>query len=52
MVKDWDKIEHFYSNNIPYLELIRFIKSSGISKRIYATTSHDKLIVTVNKAME
>jgi hypothetical protein len=52
MSKDWDKIEQDYSNNIPFLELIQFIKSSGISKRVYAITSLNKLIFSSNDSTE
>jgi hypothetical protein len=50
--KDWDKIEQHYLNSPQFLELIKFIKSSGIYKRINAFTSIDKLIVSANDPID
>jgi len=48
----WDAIENrylmYYSEvHIKMIELIRYIKNSELSKRLYGSTSMDKLVISI-----
>jgi hypothetical protein len=48
----WESIEEFYANifggaHLKMLELVQHIKSSELSKRIFAYTSHDILVISI-----
>jgi len=57
--REWSEIENWYLELIeggldfePMLKLVRYIKSSGLEKRIYAYTSMHKLVVGIYEKIE
>jgi len=57
--RSWDHIEQYYIRlneggikQDNFLELIRYIRSSGISIRLFACTSLDKLVISIYNPIE
>lgn len=55
--QSWDYIENRYVTDFGHchfklIELVRHIKSSGMSNRLYGSTSMDKLVVSIYEEIE
>lgn len=53
--KDWNSIEEYYAsfqNYAPFTELIKHIRTSGLSNRLFAFTSVQTLIIGIYDPLE
>lgn len=55
----WDEIENFYIdlnkngwNNESIIKLVQHIKHTNLSSRLFAYTSHDKLVISIYNPIE